>query len=259
MSIELKNRVALITGGANGIGRETALAFARAGAAVAVWDMAEAAGQAVVGEIEQAGGQAAFFKINVAVQAEVEAGVAAVLARFGKIDILINNAGILRDAQLVKVKDGQVVGKLSEADFDAVIAVNQKGVFNCTQAVAPSMIKQGYGRIINATSVVGLYGNFGQTNYVAAKAAVIGMTKVWARELGRRGLTVNAIAPGFIATDMTRGMPEKILQTMVEHTPVGRLGQPADVAYAYLFLASDEASFINGTVLSVDGGTVVGT
>jgi len=259
MSIQLTNRIALITGGANGIGRETALTFARAGAAVAVWDMAEAAGQAVVAEIEQGGGVAAFWRVNVASQAEVEAAVVSVAERFGRIDILINNAGILRDAQLIKVKDGQVTGKLSEADFDAVIAVNLKGVFNCTQAVAPLMIKQGYGRILNASSVVGLYGNFGQTNYVAAKAAVIGMTKVWARELGKRGVTVNAVAPGFIATDMTKSMPEKILTEMVAHVPVGRIGQPSDIANAYLFLAADEASYINGHVLSVDGGMVVGT
>lgn len=259
MGIELKDRIAIVTGGANGIGRATSLAFAQAGAAVAVWDMAAEAGQAVAAEIEQAGGRAAFFKVNVASQAEVEAAVKAVLDRFGQIDILINNAGILRDAQLVKVKDGEVVGQMSEADFDAVIAVNLKGVFNCTQAVAPAMIKHGYGRVVSASSVVGVYGNFGQTNYVAAKAGVIGMTKVWARELGRRGITCNVIAPGFVATDMTRGMPEKILQSMVDHTPVGRLGQPIDIANAYLFLASEEASFINGAVLSVDGGVVTGT
>jgi 3-oxoacyl-[acyl-carrier protein] reductase len=259
MGIELKDRVAIITGGANGIGRATALAFARAGASVAVWDMLEEAGQAVVAEIEQSGGKAAFFKINVTSQTEVTAGVEQVVAQFGQIDILINNAGILRDGQLIKVKEGQVVGKMSEADFDAVIAVNLKGVFNCTQAVAPIMIKQGHGRIVNASSVVGLYGNFGQTNYVATKAGVIGMTKVWARELGKRGITCNVIAPGFIATDMTKSMPEKVLQGMIDSTPVGRLGQPAEIAYAYLFLASDEAGFINGTVLSVDGGVVTGT
>jgi 3-oxoacyl-[acyl-carrier protein] reductase len=259
MGIELKDRVAIITGGANGIGRATALAFAQAGAAVAVWDMVEETGRGVVAEIEQSGGKAAFFKINVTSQTEVTAGVDRVVAQFGQIDILINNAGILRDGQLIKVKEGQVVGKMSEADFDAVIAVNLKGVFNCTQAVAPIMIKQGHGRIVNASSVVGLYGNFGQTNYVATKAGVIGMTKVWARELGKRGITCNVIAPGFIATDMTRGMPEKVLQGMIDSTPVGRLGQPSEIAYAYLFLASQEAGFINGTVLSVDGGVVTGT
>jgi 3-oxoacyl-[acyl-carrier protein] reductase len=259
MGIELKDRVAIITGGANGIGRETALAFGRAGARVAVWDVAEEAGQAVAALIAGEGGEAAFYKVNAGNQAEVEAAVQAVLEHFGRIDILINNAGIVRDAQLVRVKDGQITGKMSEADFDAVIGINLKGVFNCTQAVAPAMIRQGYGRIVNASSVVGLYGNFGQTNYVAAKAGVVGMTRVWARELGRRGITVNAVAPGFIATDMVKSMPEKVLAGMVDHTPVGRIGHPADIAYAYLFLASDEAGFVNGAVLSVDGGAVVGT
>ena len=259
MAIELTGRVAIVTGGANGIGRETALAFGRAGAAVAVWDLAEAEGEAVAEAIRQAGGQAAFYKVNVAAAAEVEAAVAAVVAAFGRLDILVNNAGILRDGQLVKIKDGQLAGKMAEADFDAVVSVNLKGVFNCSQAAAPVMAAQGHGRILNASSVVGLYGNFGQTNYVAAKAGVIGMTKVWARELGKRGITVNAVAPGFIATEMTQRMPEKVLAGMVASTPVGRIGTPADVAYAYLFLASDEAAFINGAVLSVDGGVVVGT
>lgn len=259
MGIELNNQVAVITGGANGIGRETALMFAKAGAAVAVWDFAEQAGLAVVAEIEKDGGRAAFFKVDVSSSATVEAASAGTLEQFGRIDILINNAGIVRDAQLVKVKDGEIVGKMSESDFDAVIAVNLKGVFNCTQVVAPVMIRQGYGRIVSAASVVGLYGNFGQTNYVASKSAVIGMTKVWARELGKRGITVNAIAPGFIGTEMVQTMPEKVLASIVEHTPVGRVGLPQDVAHAYLFLASSEAGFINGAVLSVDGGLVLGT
>jgi 3-oxoacyl-[acyl-carrier protein] reductase len=259
MPIELKNRVAVITGGANGIGRETALTFARAGAAVAVWDMVEDAGQSLVHQITASGGQAIFTQVNVTDSAQVQSATALALQHFGHIDILINNAGITRDAQLAKVKDGEVIGGMSEADFDLVVAVNLKGVFNCARAIVPIMIKQGYGRIINASSVVGLYGNFGQTNYVATKAAVVGLTKVWARELGKRGLTVNAVAPGFIATDMTKAMPEKVFQSMLDHTPVGRMGQPADVANAYLFLASDEASFINGHVLSVDGGLVTGT
>jgi 3-oxoacyl-[acyl-carrier protein] reductase len=259
MGIELHNRVAVITGGANGIGRQTALTFARAGAAVAIWDLVEQAGAAVVAEIEANGGRAMFCRVNVTSQIDVEAAAAATLERFERIDILVNNAGITRDAQLVKVKDGEVVGKMSEADFDAVIAVNLKAVFNCTQAVAPVMIRQGYGRIINAASIVGLQGNFGQTNYVASKAGVIGMTRVWARELAKRGITVNAIAPGFIATEMTQRMPESVLASMVDHTPVPRLGQPQDVAYAYLFLASEEAGFVNGAVLNVDGGLVLGT
>lgn len=259
MSVELRNRVAVITGGANGIGRATALAFSQAGAAVAIWDMVEQAGVALVEEISSTGGQAIFFRVNVASSTDVDAAVAATLDRFGKIDILINNAGITRDSQLIKVKDGEVIGKMSEDQFDAVINVNLKGVFTCTQAIAPIMVRQGYGRIVSAASVVALYGNFGQTNYVATKAAVIGMTRVWARELGKRGITVNAIAPGFIATDMIRAMPDKVIAAMVEHTPVGRMGEPRDIAQAYLFLSSEEAGFINGTVLSVDGGLVLGT
>ncbi len=259
MGIELNGRVAVITGGANGIGYATARTFAQAGATVVLWDFAAEAGQEAVEEIRSNGGRAMFQRVNVTSQADVAAAVANTTDALERIDILINNAGICRDAQLVKVKNGEVVDQLSEADFDAVIAVNLKGVFNCTQAVAPEMIKHGYGRIVSAASVVGLYGNFGQTNYVASKAGVIGMTQVWARELGKRGITVNAVAPGFISTDMTQGMPEQVLTTMVQRTPVGRIGQAQDVANAYLFLASDEASFINGTVLSVDGGLVLGT
>lgn len=259
MGFELHDRVAVITGGANGIGYATALTFARAGAKVAVWDYNEAAGQRVVAEIQSTGGEALFCKVNVAAQEDVAAATAATLERWRRIDILINNAGITRDAQLVKVKDGEVVGQMGESEFDQVIAVNLKGVFNCTQAVVPAMIRQGYGRIVSAASVVGLYGNFGQTNYVASKAGVIGMTKTWARELGKRGITANAIAPGFIVTEMTQAMPERVFAGMIDHTPVGRAGEPQDVANAYLFLASSEAAFINGVVLSVDGGLVIGT
>ena len=247
--MRLKDKVAIVTGGAKGIGAETARVFAAEGARVIVWDVVQA----------QAEERIAFASVNVTKPDSVQQAVDAVVASHGRIDILVNNAGILRDAQLVKVKDGEVVGKMSELEFDAVISVNLKSVFNCTQAVAPVMIRQGSGRILNASSVVGLYGNFGQTNYVATKAAVIGMTKVWARELGPKGITVNAVAPGFIGTEMVRQMPERILATMVERTPVRRLGEPRDVALAYLYLASDDASFVNGTVLSVDGGVVVGT
>ena len=239
----LDAKIAVITGGARGIGAETARVFREAGATVVTWDASDGAD----------------MRVDVTDGTLVANAVADVAAKHRRIDILVNNAGILRDAQLVKVKDGAVVGTMTEADFDAVLNVNVKGMFACTQTVAPIMIRQGSGRILNASSVVGLYGNFGQTNYVASKAAVIGMTKVWARELGPRGITVNAVTPGFIATEMVRQMPEKILAGMVEHTPVRRLGEPRDVAYVYLFLASNEASFINGAVISVDGGSVVGT
>jgi 3-oxoacyl-[acyl-carrier protein] reductase len=173
--------------------------------------------------------------------------------------VLVNNAGILRDGQLVKYKDGAVAGLMSDEQFDAVINVNLKGVFVCARAVVPHMIAGGGGVILNASSVVGLYGNFGQTNYVAAKAGLIGMTRVWARELGKYQIRVNAVAPGFIATDMVRSMPEKILESMRDHTPLGRLGEPEDIADAYLWLASDAAAFVTGAVISVDGGVVTGT
>jgi 3-oxoacyl-[acyl-carrier protein] reductase len=185
--------------------------------------------------------------------------VEAVVAQYGRIDVLINNAGITRDGLFVKIKDGELVKQMEETAFDMVISVNLKGVFNCTQAVAPFMIKQGSGVIVNASSVVGLYGNFGQTNYVATKSGVIGMTKVWARELGKLGIRVNAVAPGFILTEMVQKMPENVLADMKSHTPVGRLGEPRDIANAYLWLASDEASFVHGATISVDGGIVIGT
>jgi 3-oxoacyl-[acyl-carrier protein] reductase len=243
--MRLKDRVAIITGAGQGIGQSAALRFAEEGAKVAVVDIVEAAAQAVASEITAAGGEALAITTNVAERASVSAMVERVLAQWGQIDILVNNAGILRDATLVK---------LTEENFDAVISVNLKGVFNCTQAVAPHMIARGSGRIINTSSVVGLYGNFGQTNYVAAKAGVIGMTKVWARELGRKGITVNAVAPGFIATEMVRSMPENIVQAMIDKVPLRRMGDPVEIANAYLWLASDEASYVNGAVISVDGG-----
>jgi 3-oxoacyl-[acyl-carrier protein] reductase len=239
----LDGKVAIVTGGARGIGAETANVFREAGATVIAWDV----------------GAGAEPNVDVTRPADVRSAVAAAIAAHGRIDILVNNAGVLKDAQLVKMRDGAVAGGMSEAELDAVLNVNLKGVVYCTQAVAPHMIARGTGRILNASSVVGLYGNFGQTNYVATKAAVIGITKVWARELGPKGITVNAVAPGFIGTEMVRAMPEKILAGMVEHTPVRRLGEPRDVALAYLYLASDEAAFVNGAVLSVDGGLVVGT
>lgn len=252
--MRLEGKIALITGGAAGIGKATAVKFVAEGATVIICDMNEEGGQALATELG-----CRFDKVNVADSAAVKAWVDDVQASFGRVDIIVNNAGILRDGQLVKYKNGEVVGMMSEEHFDAVINVNLKGVFNGAQAAAPHMIAQGSGVILNASSVVGLDGNFGQTNYVAAKSAVIGMTKVWARELGRYGIRVNAVAPGFIATEMTAGMPEKILEAMVKGTPLRRMGQPEDIANAYAFLASDEASFISGHTLRVDGGVVVGT
>ncbi|HEY6959083.1 MAG TPA: SDR family oxidoreductase [Candidatus Limnocylindria bacterium] len=240
---KLAGRMAVITGGARGIGAATARVFREAGATVESWDVVDGADR----------------RVDVTDTASVAAAVEAAVRAHGRIDILVNNAGIVRDAQLVKMKDGAVTGRMEETQWDSVVSVNLKGVFVCGQAVAPVMIRQGYGRILNASSVVGLYGNFGQSNYVATKAGVIGLTRVWARELGPKGITVNAVAPGFIATEMVKAMPEQVLKDMVEHTPVRRMGEPSDVANAYLFLASDEASFINGAVLSVDGGLVVGT
>ena len=244
----LKDKVAIITGAACGIGKATARRFAQEGCRVVSWDIKE-------GVAEEGG---IFQKVDVTNSASVESAVAQIVERWNAIHVLVNNAGILRDGQLVKFKDGVVAASMSDEQFDSLISVNLRGVFVCTRAVVPHMMGNG-GVILNASSVVGLYGNFGQTNYVASKAGVIGMTKVWARELGKYKIRVNAIAPGFINTEMIAAMPEKILQTMRDHTPLGRLGETEDIANAYLWLASDAASFISGTVLSVDGGVVVGT
>ncbi len=252
--MSMQDKVVLVTGGAAGIGKATAERFAEAGARVVICDLNEEQGKAAAAAV---GGE--FCKVNVTDRQAVQSWVEDVAARYGHIDVLVNNAGILRDGQLVKVVDGQLVKQMPEADFDLVIAINLKGVFNCTQAVAPFMIRQGSGSILNASSVVGLYGNFGQTNYVATKSGLIGMTKVWARELGKYNIRVNAVCPGFTATEILNSMPEKVLEGMKSRTPLGRLGTPRDIANAYFFLASDEASFITGEVLRVDGGIVVGT
>jgi 3-oxoacyl-[acyl-carrier protein] reductase len=247
--MSIKDRVVIVTGAAGGIGLATARRFAQEGCRVASWDVKD-------GEVQPGG---MFQKVDVTDPASVGAAVEELASRLGAIRVLVNNAGILRDGQLVKYKDGMLAGSMSDEQFDAVIGVNLRGVFICTRAVVPWMIAGGGGVILNASSVVGLYGNFGQTNYVATKAGVIGMTKVWARELGKYQIRVNAVAPGFIATEMVKSMPEKILQSMVGHTPLGRMGQPEDIANAYVWLASDQASFVTGTVLSVDGGVVTGT
>ena len=253
--MRLNGKVALITGGAAGIGKATAQRFQEEGATVVICDVNEQAGEATVADL----GLAAFYKVNVADRDDVQRWIEDVVARFDRIDVLVNNAGVLRDGRLVVVKNGELIKQMPEADWDLVIGVNLKGVFNCTQAVAPVMIRQGSGVILNASSIVGLDGNFGQTNYVATKTGVIGLTKVWARELGRYGVRVNAIAPGFTLTEMVLQMPEKVLADMVSHVPLGRMGQPRDIANGYLWLASDEASYVSGVVLRIDGGIVVGT
>jgi 3-oxoacyl-[acyl-carrier protein] reductase len=252
--LRLKDKVALITGGAAGIGKATANIFVEQGATVCICDVNEEAGLSTANELG-----CAFSKVDVADRQDVQKWVDEIVERFERIDVLINNAGILRDGLFVKVKDGELVKQMTEDAFDTVINVNLKGVFNCTQVVAPHMIRQGSGSIVNASSVVGLDGNFGQTNYVASKAGVVGMTKVWARELGRYKIRVNAVAPGMILTEMLLSMPEDILEATKQRPPLKRLGTPEEVANLYLFLASDEASYITGEVIRVDGGIVIGT
>ncbi|MEL6638145.1 MAG: beta-ketoacyl-ACP reductase [Bacteroidota bacterium] len=243
----LAGKTAIITGGAKGIGRVTAQKFIEAGAAVALWDIDEKAGQAAAVELKSNGAEVRFYKVNTAEMPSVATATELVVQDFGGIDILINNAGITRDATLKK---------MSVLQWQQVVDVNLTGVFNCTKAVYPFLVERGGGRILNAASVVAHNGNFGQTNYVAAKAGVIGMTKVWAREFGRKGITVNAVAPGFIQTEMVETVPSEILEGVASRTPLGRLGEAQDIAHAYLFLASEEAAFITGTVLNVDGGLV---
>jgi 3-oxoacyl-[acyl-carrier protein] reductase len=254
--MRLSEKVCLITGGAAGIGKATAEKFIKEGAKVIICDLDAEMGQTVA---DQLGSGTLFYKVNVIERAEVQAWVDDVINKFGRVDVLINNAGITRDGLFVKYKDGTLISQMSESDFDLVVDVNLKGTFNCAQAVTPQMIQQGGGVIVNASSIVGLYGNFGQTNYAATKFGVIGMTKTWSRELGRFNIRVNAVCPGFILTEMVKKMPEKILEGLAAKTPLGRMGQPEDVANLYAWLASDEASFIHGAAISVDGGMVLGT
>jgi 3-oxoacyl-[acyl-carrier protein] reductase len=243
--VRLSDKVAIVTGSAQGIGLATALRLASEGARVVVSDLGGARVQAAVAQVRAAGGQAMGCVVDVTDRAAIDAMVAEVKAAWGRIDILINNAGITKDARLAK---------MTSAQFDSVIAVNLKGVFECTQAVAELMVTQGAGSIVNASSVVGLYGNFGQTNYAATKAGVIGFTKTWARELGPKGVRVNAVCPGFIRTPILDTVPDAVKQKMIEKVPLGRLGNPEEIASVYAFLASDDASYLNGAVIEVSGG-----
>ena len=256
---EWRGKVVIITGAVAGIGRATALRFAEEGARIAAWDISDKTATQLESAIRWAGGESHFQVVDVTNASGVESATAAVVERWGRIDVLINNAGIVRDAQLVKWNGGNAESIMSEDVWDSVIGVNLKGVFLVTRAVVPHMIKGGGGVILSAASVVGLLGNFGQTNYVASKAGIIGMTRTWARELGKHKIRVNAVAPGFIATDMVRAMPAKVLEAMVARTPLGRAGTPEDVANTYFWLSSAQASFIHGAVISVDGGVVIGT
>ena len=241
----LLGKVSLITGAAQGIGLASALKFAQEGAIVIVCDVKQKAVDEAVKQCLTIGAQAVGFMVDVTQRDMVDATVKAVLEQFGRIDVLVNNAGITQDARLQKMTLEQ---------FDRVIDVNLRGVFHCAQAVTDAMVAQGSGVILNASSVVGIYGNFGQTNYAATKFGVIGFTKTWSRELGPKGIRVNAVAPGFIQTPILSTIPDKVIHEMTERVPLKRLGQPEDIANVYAFLASDEAAYINGTVIEVAGG-----
>jgi 3-oxoacyl-[acyl-carrier protein] reductase len=246
--MRVKDKVVIITGSGSGIGKETALLFAREGAKLVVADVNEKAGEDTAEQIRKNGGDAFYAHLDVSEREQVKQVVKDTISKYGRIDVLINNAGIIQDALVVK---------MTEEQWDRVININLKGPFNCIQGVVEQMITQGSGVIINISSIVALYGNVGQTNYAATKAGLIGITKTLGKELGRKGIRVNAVAPGFIYTPMTASIPEKILDMMKEKTPLKRLGKPEDVANTLLFLSSDEASFINGAVISVDGGLIM--
>jgi len=245
--MRLRNKVAVITGGANGIGFASARRFLEEGAKVVIADFDSENGKARAIQLKDKG-EIRFIYVDVTDEASVLQLMNETVEQHGRIDILINNAGILADATLLN---------MSSDMFDRVFDVNVKGVFNCTKAVAPTMIEQGSGKIINTTSVSGVYGNFGQTNYAASKAAVVGMTKTWAKELGPHGINVNAVAPGFTLTEMVETMPEKVVNRIKKQIPIQQLAEPRDIANAYLFLASDEARYIHNHVLHVDGGIIM--
>jgi 3-oxoacyl-[acyl-carrier protein] reductase len=242
--MRLKDKVAVITGGARGIGKATAELFVKEGAKVFIWDILED-GLDTAREIREKGFECQFDRVDVKNVESIEAATQRIIAQFGQIDILINNAGILRDKSFLK---------MTSEEWQSVLDINLTGVFNCTKAVVPHMIEKKYGRVICTSSVVGQTGAFGQTNYVAAKAAIMGMVKTWAKEFGKFNITANAVAPGFVKTDMTDSIPDEIRKGFIANIPVRRLGEPMDIANAYLFLASDEASYISGHTLSVNGG-----
>ncbi|WP_244817364.1 beta-ketoacyl-ACP reductase [Caballeronia sp. Lep1P3] len=243
--MRLKGKVAIITGAGQGIGAATALKFAREGAVVVACDINESSVKHVIAQCHEAGAQGSAFAVDMADRRSVDDMVAAVRERHGRIDVLVNNAGITRDARLQKMTIEQ---------FDAVIDVNLRAVFHASQAVVDGMIAQGSGVILNASSVVGIYGNFGQTNYAASRFGVIGFTKTWSRELGPKGIRVNAVAPGFVETPILSTIPDDVLGKMRAQVPLGRLGKPEEIANVYAFLASDEASYINGAVIEASGG-----
>jgi 3-oxoacyl-[acyl-carrier protein] reductase len=246
--MRLQDKVSIITGSGRGIGRATALKFAAEGAKTVVCDLDETSVGAVVDEIKGVGGEASGFVVDVTDRSSIDAMVAAVKATYGRIDTLVNNAGIVQDARMVNMTDDQ---------FDKVIEVNLKGTYNCVKSVIDTMLSQQSGVILNASSIVGIYGNFGQTNYAASKFGVIGMAKTWAREFGRNGIRVNAVCPGMVETEIVKGIPEKVMQAIISRVPLGRLGKPEEIANTYAFLASDDASFISGAVIEVSGaGTI---
>ena len=246
--MKLRNKVAIITGAASGIGLATAPVFAAEGARVVLADIDASRTETASAAVAQAGGETLAVRVDVTDRESVDAMVAATLKRFGRIDCLVNNAGITKDSRLVK---------MTEQQFDSVMSVNLKGVFHCTQAVVPTMLEQESGVILIASSVVGLYGNFGQTNYAATKAGVIGFAKTWGRELGPKGIRTVAVCPGFVATPILETIPPAVMQKMVDKVPMGRLGRPEEIARVYAFLASDDASYINGTTIEVSGGIMM--